>query len=323
MATTVLGLKTFAASDPVDYNEINDNYNKIDSGVKTALQGRAAHNLLDNSDFCIAQAGYGGFHGNIKYAADRWNMIASVSGVTKKSDQITITTTSDYGGIYQTVKVDEMGDGDTFTFAFRYKASGGAFIKVSRRQADGSYLSDVKGTWFDESANAFGLALITITRDEISTSDVLIFHIQKTSTGVMTIKHPRLYEGSYTAETLPAYQPKRYAAELAECQRYYWQYWQNNNMSAGNGYMNTTDTANITFEFPTKMRVAPTISIEDISTLRMMCVDGLKGVTAYSVVKSTYNQMMVGFTLNSASTQFTPCTMRSNGGAKIEFSADL
>ena len=34
MATTVLGLKTFAASDPVDVNEVNDNYNKIDNGVK-------------------------------------------------------------------------------------------------------------------------------------------------------------------------------------------------------------------------------------------------------------------------------------------------
>lgn len=221
MATTVLGLKTFSASDPVDYNEVNDNYVKIDNGVKTAFQGRAAHNSLDNSDFCIAQAGYGGFHGNTKYAADRWDMLTSVSGVTKKSDQITITTTSDYGGIYQAVKVDEMGDGDTFTFAFCYKASGGAFIKVSRRKADGSYLSDIKGTWFDESANAFGLALITITRDEISTSDVLIFHIQKTSTGVMTIKHPRLYEGAYTADTLPPYVPKGYAAELAECKRYY------------------------------------------------------------------------------------------------------
>lgn len=29
-----------------------------------------------------------------------------------------------------------------------------------------------------------------------------------------------LYEGSYTIETLPPYVPKRYAAELAECQRY-------------------------------------------------------------------------------------------------------
>ena len=30
-----------------------------------------------------------------------------------------------------------------------------------------------------------------------------------------------LYEGEYTAETLPEYQPKGYGAELAECQRYY------------------------------------------------------------------------------------------------------
>lgn len=30
-----------------------------------------------------------------------------------------------------------------------------------------------------------------------------------------------LYEGEYTAETLPEYQPKGYAAELMECKRYY------------------------------------------------------------------------------------------------------
>ena len=31
-----------------------------------------------------------------------------------------------------------------------------------------------------------------------------------------------LYEGEYTAETLPEYQPKGYGAELLECQRYYY-----------------------------------------------------------------------------------------------------
>ena len=30
-----------------------------------------------------------------------------------------------------------------------------------------------------------------------------------------------LYEGEYTADTLPPYVPKGYAEELAECQRYY------------------------------------------------------------------------------------------------------
>lgn len=37
----------------------------------------------------------------------------------------------------------------------------------------------------------------------------------------MTIEWMALYEGSYTADTLPPYQPKGYAAELAECKRYY------------------------------------------------------------------------------------------------------
>ena len=36
-----------------------------------------------------------------------------------------------------------------------------------------------------------------------------------------TVAWAALYEGEYTAETLPEYQPKGYGAELAECQRYY------------------------------------------------------------------------------------------------------
>ena len=74
MATTVLGLKTFTASDPVDYNEINDNYNKIDSGVKTALQGRAAHNWLDNSDFTnpVNQRNSAYYTNGNEYSIDRW-----------------------------------------------------------------------------------------------------------------------------------------------------------------------------------------------------------------------------------------------------------
>ena len=41
------------------------------------------------------------------------------------------------------------------------------------------------------------------------------------TSGGGVIKWAALYEGSYTAETLPPYVPKGYAAELAECQRYF------------------------------------------------------------------------------------------------------
>ena len=40
----------------------------------------------------------------------------------------------------------------------------------------------------------------------------------------ITIRWLALYEGEFTAETLPEYQPKEYAAELAECRRYFRKY---------------------------------------------------------------------------------------------------
>lgn len=256
----------------------------------------APHNILDNSNFAnpITQAGMNGMHGSTKYVCDRW--ISWDANATFGSGYITPGSPIDQHLSKTVIDINK-----TYTAA----------ICLS----DGTIKTDY-GTF----SNGFGsYALGIYCMKQTDSSGYVTVRL---NTG-NNIRWAALYEGSYTAETLPAYQPKGYAAELAECQRYYWQYQQNNNMAVGNGYMNTTDTANITFEFPTKMRVAPTISIEDISTLRVMCVDGLKGVTAYSVVKSTYNQIMVGFTLNSASTAFTPCTLRSNSGVKIEFSADL
>ena len=41
------------------------------------------------------------------------------------------------------------------------------------------------------------------------------------NTKTIKIEWAALYEGSYTAETLPPYVPNGYAAELAECQRYF------------------------------------------------------------------------------------------------------
>lgn len=41
------------------------------------------------------------------------------------------------------------------------------------------------------------------------------------NTETIKIEWSALYEGSYTADTLPPYVPKGYAAEMMECQRYY------------------------------------------------------------------------------------------------------
>lgn len=67
-----------------------------------------------------------------------------------------------------------------------------------------------------------------------------------------------LYEGSYTAETLPPYVPKGYAAELAECQRYYLpvsDYWNMGVVLTGTGYICLNIPTNI------KMRITPNVII--------------------------------------------------------------
>ena len=194
MATTVLGLKTFTASDPVDYNEINDNYNKIDNGVKTALQGRAAHNLLDNSDFSnpIAQAGLNGMHGSTKYVCDRW--ISWDADATFRSGYITPGSPIDQRLSKTVVDINK-----TYTAAICF--------------SDGTIKTDY-GTF----SNGFGsYALGIYCMKQTDSSDYVTVRL---NTG-NNIRWAALYEGSYTADTLPAYVPKGYAAEQAECQRYY------------------------------------------------------------------------------------------------------
>lgn len=207
MATTVLGLKTFAASDPVDYNEINDNYNKIDNGVKTAFQGRAAHNLLDNSWFVnpVNQRGKTSWADWNNYTVDRWifrnNHVSEASvGVSGMS----ITTGS--SEIYFEQSFDKSAMqcyiGKPLTLVF--STNEGLLIKK---------WTVVDGSYSRESIGNFQMTIGCLTNFWID----FIVPANKT----INIYWAALYEGSYDASTLPAYQPKGYAAELAECQRYY------------------------------------------------------------------------------------------------------
>ena len=205
MATTVLGLKTFTASDPVDYNEINDNYNKIDNGVKTALKGRAAHNWLDNSDFQINQRGTSSTTTDGDYIADRWivNISNKAATVSIGSGGITLKpTSSNYVGIYQKFEHYAEMSGKVYTLGVCINGMWESTTFTMANEASGKPLPS--GLRVYSTGNTF---------------QVMIRNIAGATP--VTIQRVALYEGSYTADTLPAYQPKGYAAELAECQRYY------------------------------------------------------------------------------------------------------
>lgn len=57
-------------------------------------------NMLDNPNFAVAQAGYGGMHGNEVYAADRWPIYNSTFSTGGKG-KITITSGETEGNMYQ------------------------------------------------------------------------------------------------------------------------------------------------------------------------------------------------------------------------------
>lgn len=215
MATTVLGLKTFAASDPVDYNEINDNYNKIDNGVKTAFQGRAAHNWMDNSWFVnpVNQRGQTSYNAG-GYSIDRWNFY------------------------------NPNGDGIvTINNGYISLTGGSGAVSLSCRFPKG---------FLD--ANKTYTARICDNLGNINPASLIFydgfdsFEISAGAGETKNIVWAALYEGSYTADTLPAYQPKGYAAELAECQRYYIHCgegsWMTGLYKAGEGLIVEIPTAN-------------------------------------------------------------------------------
>ena len=244
MATTVLGLKTFTASDPVDYNEVNDNYNKIDNGVKTAMKGRAAHNWMDNSNFQINQRGKT-IYNAAGYNIDRWytNMGENAT-VTVGSGKITISKSAIGGSFRQALPVDLTGK----TMTYAVKTANGVTCKSAVISSSSSF-AQIDGV------NAY----LSVFAENGQTFFQIYFNDSSSIT--LDLYWAALYEGSYTADTLPAYQPKGYAAELAECQRYYYQSWDGSNFNKGYITREAISASSLALiEFPTEMRIVPTIT---------------------------------------------------------------
>lgn len=164
--------------------------------VNTSVSRAAPANLLDNSDFRnpVNQRGKTEYTsaGDIIDQWKKWTDNATVSLVTgglKISENV-----------YQLIEVTRIDTNKTHTVAIGY-ADGTSVCKqveIKEGQSDG-ITGETIVFWTSGSTN-------------------IGFEIQNTS---KIIAWAALYEGEYTADTLPVYKPKGYGAELAECQRYY------------------------------------------------------------------------------------------------------
>lgn len=215
------------------------------------------YNLLDNSDFVypVAQAGVNGAHGATGYAVDRW-MRTSGATVSQAADGLKIVSdkTSWTAGIQQRIEAKRFADVMTFAVRGVFPVACRLFVYI------GSGTTNFGTAYFQGDAAERTLVLKLTKPDGLTGDEVVNVYISPDtgSTGTAAVvRWAALYEGEYTAETLPPYVPKGYAAELAECLRYYRKIKANNETFAGYA-ANGVSYAFI--PLTQSMRIAPTVT---------------------------------------------------------------
>lgn len=178
------------------------------SGSKISTAA-APRNLLDNSDFRnpVNQRGQTNYSLSAwgGYCIDRWAAYAAGANVTIGSGGLILS-----GCIHQPISSDvvSMYNGKVLTLA----------VKIAGTVYCCSGEVNQIGTWHPSARFDTPYGYINFETEDSN----MMFVIIDNSTTPSVVEWAALYEGEYTAETLPEYQPKGYGAELLECQRYYY-----------------------------------------------------------------------------------------------------
>lgn len=268
----------------------------------------ARRNLLDNSDFRnpVNQRGLSSQSTHRQHLIDRW-LVENSDGLGTASiddDGLTLQSgASGYIGIIQRANVESVKhlNGKTVTMAY-CDTDGNMYAQAVTAGAGSTEIGalNIYSTTFADTYAEFHFRLISPNT-------------------VVKIRWVALYEGEYTADTLPEYIPKGYAAELLECQRYYYAPAGAANMAYA-GYTASTTNARITIPTPVPMRITPSIVVETIGNMQVYGGSGASNATAVTVMQVQGNSVALQITTTGL-TAWTPCTMRFN--TSVALSADL
>lgn len=190
-------------------------------------------NLLDNPDFSVAQAGYGGLHGTQQYAADRWKMISGATVLPGSGGGIVLS-----GNIQQVLSNYSDIIGEQYTIFALFENNG---LYVSTGTVPGSGTGLNKG---DANGGIYVSASSQSITIYANTQDTLLF--------------AGMISGNYTPKTLPLWEKPDYDVEMIKCQYFYRRDWVS--------YQAFVPGASFPgFSYPFKMRVNPTVNIYDDS----------------------------------------------------------
>lgn len=193
------GQRLFGLSAPVENTEA------ATKGYVLNLAKKAApRNILDNSDFRnpvnqrnVSHTGASG------YSIDRWFFNPTGEGyLTVQNGVVQIKAESgSYIDLFQIQEKSETIKGKAMTLAANFDGYGTVLM---------NFLYGTDGTVVTEDNK---LVLMHFGGDRV--------YIRSFSEDWISVNWVALYEGEYSSETIPEYQPKGYGAELLECMRYY------------------------------------------------------------------------------------------------------
>lgn len=204
----------FASKLAMEYPTF-DYVNEISEAGLLAIRSAAPVNLLDNSDFSnpVNQRGQTDYKG-VGYTIDRWYSNSASSHLSLEDGYIQMQKNADSSSaateyIWQTLENPARFIGKTLTVAAMLKGSNCRIYFKGVDTDPPDYRPIPDWTVFIHS--------VTVPADVASIQVV----IHAPNGEDWQCRWIAVYEGEYTAETLPEYRPKGYGVELAECLRYF------------------------------------------------------------------------------------------------------
>ena len=215
--TSVCGKTGDVALDAGDVGALATGGTAADSsklGGKAPEYYLQPRNLLDNSDFTnpVNQRRQTEIKGDWNYGIDRW--LVSTAYEQNPNGSILITDNGLSMGYWtdmmQLIPFEQIKS-KTLTFAVCTENGVYAYtmtLPESVPPVGGGAMYFGDGIWND---------IIVMETIKFDNNDSVMFRFRNAQTTNQLVYWAALYEGSYTADTLPPYVPKGYAAELAAC----------------------------------------------------------------------------------------------------------
>ena len=281
-------------------NDIQDNIIQNAELIKKVTP----RNLLDNSDFRnpVNQRGQKVYSFDNGYAIDRWRLHWTGDGsLTLNDGYISLSRPIHTAYLFQNLPLELGLIGKTVTVAAKVRGSsyvGFCFNDGSTRE--GASISDSGWTILTKT-----IQVPAYSYDNCILNGVELANIPDKN---FDIKWVALYEGEYTSETLPEYQPKGYDYELSVCRCYY----------RHAEWLNCVKTVNTLFSISQSisMRVQPTITAVQFS------VYGRLDVTDLGNYFIECNSSVVGVQCITYA-DLPTCSEFNGGGLMVHMSADL